>query len=93
MKKEFPKIETASDWAKAVNFVPKKDQIIVYDGEKDENGYISKPRLKIGDGKTRVADLPFESTTRIQYDPITKCLLSTEKARYDPITKCLSLFD
>lgn len=63
MKKEQPKIEAAQDWEKAKNFIPKKDQIIIYDGSKQEGQYISLPRIKIGDGVTKVNDLPFAPTT------------------------------
>lgn len=47
------KREREQDWKKAVNFIPKKDEIIVYDCEDREI------RFKIGDGKTKVNDLPF----------------------------------
>jgi hypothetical protein len=62
MRKEFPKLETSQDWEKAVNFIPKKNQIIVYDGIKENDEYISPPRIKIGDGIHTVSELPFEST-------------------------------
>jgi hypothetical protein len=67
MKKEAPKIEATQDWEKAKNFIPKKDQIIIYDGKKENDKYIEPPRLKIGDGKTKVNDLPFETSTAISY--------------------------
>lgn len=44
------KHDTSANWAKAVNFVPKLGEIIVYT---DLN------RLKIGDGTTTVTNLPF----------------------------------
>lgn len=43
------------NWKRAVNFVPYRGELIVYDA--DEN--YSVPRLKIGDGNTNVNDLPF----------------------------------
>lgn len=43
------KKDTSENWSKAKNFIPKKSEIIVY---------IDKG-MKIGDGKTRVNDLPF----------------------------------
>ena len=43
------------NWKKAINFIPKQGEIIVYD--KDEN--FSYERFKIGDGETKVNDLPF----------------------------------
>lgn len=67
MKKEAPKIEATQDWEKAKNFIPKKDQIIIYDGKKENEKYIEPPRLKIGDGKTKVNDLPFETSSAISY--------------------------
>ncbi len=47
------KRDTLENWNKAVNFIPKLDEIIVYDCE---NG----PRMKIGDGVTNVINLPFQ---------------------------------
>ena len=55
------KHETEENWKKAVNFIPKKGEIIVYD--KDDK--IIYPRIKIGDGETRVSDLPFLSSESI----------------------------
>ena len=55
------KHETEENWNKAVNFIPKKGEIIVYD--KDDK--IIYPRIKIGDGETRVSDLPFLSSESI----------------------------
>ena len=67
MKKEQPKIETAQDWEKAKNFIPKKNQIIIYDGIKENGKYIELPKIKIGDGETKVNDLPFETSSAISY--------------------------
>ena len=67
MKKEQPKIEAAQDWEKAKNFIPKKGQIIIYDGIKENDQYIEPPRIKIGDGFTRVNDLPFEISAKVEY--------------------------
>ena len=44
-----------SDWFKAVNFIPLKGELIVYDPD-DTYSY---SRFKIGDGVTNVNDLPF----------------------------------
>ena len=49
------KIDTAANWEKAINFIPKKGEIIVY--AKDEN--CSHDRIKIGDGTAIVKQLPF----------------------------------
>lgn len=63
MRKDPPKIESAQDWEKAKNFIPKKDQIIIYDGIKQDGRYIMPPRIKIGDGQTTVNELPFENSS------------------------------
>ena len=49
------KTDTALNWSKAVNFIPKKGEIIIYEADSDY-GY---ERMKIGDGSTKVNDLPF----------------------------------
>ena len=42
-------------WKKVKNFVPKKGEIVIYDIDSN----YSYERFKIGDGTTRVGDLPF----------------------------------
>ncbi len=49
------KHDTEANWNKAVNFKPKAGELIVYDVDATHNA----PRLKVGDGKTVVFDLPF----------------------------------
>ena len=49
------KHEKPADWEKAVNFIPLQAEIIVYDADSTHKF----PRLKIGDGKTPVNELPF----------------------------------
>ena len=49
------KHDTAANWAKATNFIPKKSELIVYDADTAN----TQPRLKIGDGTTTVINLPF----------------------------------
>lgn len=61
MKSDLLKIESPENWEKAKNFVPKLGQIIIYDGVKENNQYIQPPQIKIGDGITKVNDLPFEA--------------------------------
>lgn len=51
----IPKHDIETNWNKAINFIPLKGEIIVYDV--DEN--YSYPRIKHGDGVTKVIDLPF----------------------------------
>jgi hypothetical protein len=43
------KKDTGENWAKAVNFIPKENEIIMY----------AEGAMKIGDGKTKLNDLPF----------------------------------
>ena len=65
------------NWLKAINFIPKMGEIIIYNAELDEEGNILElpegrtepytyPRTKIGDGFTVVSDLPF-TTIDIDY--------------------------
>ena len=49
------KHDTTENWAKATNFIPKSGELIVYDTDAQFN----YERLKLGDGKTVVSDLPF----------------------------------
>ena len=49
------KHDTAANWLKGANFIPKQGEIIVYDIDADHN----YERFKIGDGKTAVNSLPF----------------------------------
>lgn len=49
------KIDTEANWLKAINFIPNKGEIIIY--EKDTS--YSYDRIKIGDGVSNVNDLPF----------------------------------
>lgn len=65
MKKQISlKHDLAVNWAKAVNFIPKLDELILYDGVMENGVYVEFPRLKCGDGKTKLNDLPFlESST------------------------------
>ena len=60
MKSDLLKIESSENWEKAKNFIPKKGQIIIYDGIKENDSYIQSPKIKIGDGIHKVSDLPFE---------------------------------
>ena len=60
MKKQITlKHDLSVNWAKAVNFIPKLDELILYDGIFENGAYIELPRLKRGDGKTKLSDLPF----------------------------------
>lgn len=60
MKKQITlKHDLAVNWAKALNFIPKLDELILYDGVLENGVYVELPRLKRGDGKTKLNDLPF----------------------------------
>lgn len=56
------KHDIEANWLKAVNFVPKDGEIIIYDA--DDN--YSYPRIKIGNGKDSVLALPFMPYSTIQ---------------------------
>lgn len=49
------KHDTQENWDKAVNFIPKAGEIIVYDADDT----YSFARVKVGDGENSVGDLPF----------------------------------
>ena len=56
------KHDTAANWAKAVNFIPQKGEIIIYDD--------ADPPFKIGDGVRNVNELPF--TNQITWNTFPK---------------------
>lgn len=51
--KDTIKREKEGDWAKAVHFIPKLNEIIIYDCEDGST------KFKVGDGVTLVSDLAF----------------------------------
>ena len=53
------KHDIADNWSKAVNFVPKQGEIIIYDVDENHN----YTRIKIGDGSQNVNSLPFVDDT------------------------------
>ena len=56
------KHDIQANWEKAVNFIPKKAEIIVYDMyDKEGNKVADSVRVKIGDGVRNIKDLPFYS--------------------------------
>ena len=55
-EQSFIKKDTSENWNKAKNFIPKENEIIVYTNFKP-NG------IKIGDGKTKINNLPFVNNT------------------------------
>ena len=52
------KIDTQENWEKAINFIPLKGELIIYDIDANN----TSRRIKIGDGITPVNDLEFVST-------------------------------
>lgn len=56
------KHDIAENWEKAVNFIPKQGEIIIYDSDST----YTIARFKIGDGTTKVNNLPFV------YEPVDK---------------------
>lgn len=54
--------DTADNWDNLAKFVPKKGEFIIYDADDNYN----YERIKIGDGKTMLSDLPFFSDKAIQ---------------------------
>lgn len=50
-----------SDWLKAVNFIPKQGELIVY----DKDSTYDYERIKIGDGVTNVNSLPFSGNEKV----------------------------
>ena len=47
------KTDLASNWVKAINYIPDKSTIIVYEYED------GVPRIKLGNGVDKVNELPF----------------------------------
>ena len=61
------KHDIAANWAKAKNFTPLAGELIIYDGVLENGVYVEQPKLKIGDGIHRLADLPFiEINTKVE---------------------------
>lgn len=58
------KIDTAENWAKAINFTPLKNELIIYDKDEDYDYY----RFKIGDGITNVNNLSFADWGTVDWD-------------------------
>ena len=74
------KSDTEANWIKAVNFTPKKGEIIVYLA--DETHF--SPRIKIGNGSSNVNDLPFLSNSSPEF------ILSTNEESSASLTGTLS---
>lgn len=54
------KHDIEANWKQAINFVPKAGELILYDpSPNDPNHPYDYTRIKLGDGSTKVNDLPF----------------------------------
>lgn len=49
---------SAQMWEQTPNFVPEAGEIVIYDKDSNDESVI-KPRIKVGDGITRIQDLKF----------------------------------
>ena len=58
------KHDVEANWVKAVNFIPKAGEIIIYDADESHN----YARLKIGDGLTLINNLNFSTAGALQSD-------------------------
>lgn len=77
------KHDTEENWLKAINFIPRQGEIIVYDID-DNYDY---ERFKIGDGQTLVDDLPFananDAITNSKIDEIcNNSIINGEEVAY-----------
>ena len=71
-----PKRDTTARWERKGDFVPFRGEIIIYTDKysyEDEQGKtVNVPAIKIGDGKTCIAELPFlgGGSTPVRYDEL-----------------------
>ena len=65
------KKDTKENWSKAKNFIPKENEIIVY----------TDAGTKIGNGKTKVNDLPFIDQNFYSVDGTTLIIETNEKEK------------
>ena len=68
------------NWNKAVNFIPKQGELIIYDDRyTDDSGneiiVANSVRFKIGDGATNINDLPFSNSSEVNMDEIIDVLV------------------
>lgn len=67
--RHIQKHDTEENWNKAVNFIPKQGEIIIYDVDSN----YSYERMKVGDGTTLVSSLPFidaQKQDKLTFDDI-----------------------
>ena len=58
------KVDTFENWSKAINYIPDSFTIIVYEFENES------PKVKIGDGKTKINDLPFLANREVEEETL-----------------------
>lgn len=63
------KNDTEENWNKAVNFVPKQGELIIYNAESGQNIDSARrfPRFKVGDGVTTAPNLPFSTAQQLPH--------------------------
>lgn len=73
MQKETTLIkkDTSENWSKAKNFIPKQNEIIIYTD-------LMPFGTKIGNGKTKVNDLPFIDTNKYSIENEDTLVINTE---------------
>ena len=72
------KNDTEANWKKAVNFIPKQGEIIIYSAD----GSHPYSRLKVGDGSTTVTTLPFIDAGTINGEVLADVIVTGENV-YD----------
>lgn len=72
------KHDIEANWNKAVNFIPMQGEIIVYDIDENYN----YERIKIGDGQTVVANLPFTVSAAVDISDVGIYYIATEDPDY-----------
>ena len=72
------KHDIEANWDKAVNFIPMQGEIIVYDIDENYN----YERIKIGDGQTVVANLPFTVSASVDIPNFNMYYIATEDPDY-----------
>ena len=66
------KNDTEANWNKAINFIPKSGEIIIYSAD-DSHPY---SRLKVGDGATTVVSLPFIDAGTIDGEDLSDVIVT-----------------
>ena len=74
------KNDTEANWNKAINFIPKQGEIIIYSA--DESHPFS--RLKVGDGNTTVTTLPFIDAGTINGEVLADVIVTGTNYYYFP---------